>query len=185
MTELFVTTKVEWSGHFCSCRNVVFFSCVQIFITTYDSIWSVKHLKSVYLLIEIMKSIMVCSSKQSNWSNMFWLDNVHLCENLFLCCQWHLCRMRTRQGKTCCVRTNAMLHFNGYSSTGVHEQSTTAPCDHLNLTIHGIGTDFPWGVCSQTSQVLGQRMCCPFCGLDACACMSEATVRSGGLSGPI
>lgn len=25
----------------------------------------------------------------------------------------------------------------------VHEQSAAAPCDHLNFTIRGTGTDFP------------------------------------------
>lgn len=39
--------------------------------------------------------------------------------------------------------TIAVLPFHGYSCTGVHEQSTTTPCDHLSSTIHGTGTDFP------------------------------------------
>lgn len=52
------------------------------------------------------------------------------------------------QGKLHCIGIWQMYYcyaaYFGDSSTGVHGQPTTV-CDHLNLTIHGAATDFPWG----------------------------------------
>lgn len=79
--------------------------------------------------------------------------------SLYLCC---IC---TRQASCVWIRQMHSCYAASWW-TQLHRSSQT-PCDHLNLTIHGTGTDFPWGVHSQTSQVLGQQMCCPFCGLDA------------------